>query len=221
MDRQVRRLERFVVLTNEDSQNWSGFDNVIVIPNPIEKFPVVISDCSRKHAIAVGRYTWQKGFDLLIRAWKYVYAKHPEWVLDIYGPGNYEVYRQQVVNEGLSSVVKCHEADSDIFARFAESSIFILSSRYEGLPLVLGEAMATGLPIVSFCCPCGPKDIISDGKDGILVENGNVEKLAESIIYLIENETIRKQYGQLGRKTAFRYNEKSIMGLWIDLFNKL
>ena len=219
LDKQVRRLDRFVVLTNEDARNWAGFDNVIVIPNPIAKFPEVVSDCTSKHAIAVGRYTWQKGFDLLICSWKYVFAKHPEWILDIYGPGNAESYRNQVEYEGLSSVVKCHEADSDIFGRYAESSIFILSSRYEGFGLVIVEAMATGLPVVSFRCPCGPEDIISDGKDGILVENGNLQKMADAICYLIEHADIRKQYGIEGKKNAMRFSEDHIMKEWIELFD--
>ena len=221
LDNQVRRLERFVVLTHEDERMWAGFQNVVVIPNPIVQFPNVLSDCSRHHAIAVGRYTWQKGFDMLISAWKLVNQKHPEWVLDIYGAGEPASYREQAEREGLSSVVLCHSADSDIFSRYAESSIFVLSSRYEGLPLVLGEAMATCLPVVSFRCPCGPEDIISDGKDGILVENGHVEKLAEGICYLIEHESVRKKYGLMGRQNAERFREERIMEKWIQLFESL
>lgn len=219
LDCQVRRLDCFVVLTNEDARNWIGFDNVIVIPNPIAHFPSVISNCTSKHAIAVGRYTWQKGFDLLIDSWKYVHSKHPEWVLDIYGPGNSEAYQKQVEYEGLETVVKCHKADSDIYGRYAESSIFILSSRYEGFGLVIVEAMATGLPVVSFRCPCGPEDIISDGVNGILVENGNTIKLAESICSLIEDEQVRKTMGLRGVENAKRFREDSIMQKWIELFD--
>ena len=79
--------------------------------------------------------------------------------------------------------------------------------------------MATGLPIVSFCCPCGPRDIITDGKDGILVENGNIEKLAESICFLIENEKVRKDMGLKGVVSAERFREEHIMQKWIELFN--
>ena len=79
--------------------------------------------------------------------------------------------------------------------------------------------MATGLPIVSFSCPCGPKDIITNGKDGILVENGNVEKLAESICYLIENEEVRKEMGRKGVMSAERFREDLIMQKWIELFD--
>lgn len=219
LDKQVERLDRFVVLTHEDEDMWAGFANVLVIPNPIIQFPKVLSDCSRHHAIAVGRYTWQKGFDMLINAWKYVYEKHPDWMLDIYGAGNPAAFIELAERFGISHVVCCHEAEADIFSKYAESSIFVLSSRYEGLPLVLGEAMATGLPIVSFCCPCGPRDIITDGKDGILVENGNIDNLAESICYLIENEKVRKDMGLKGVVSAERFREERIMKKWIELFD--
>lgn len=221
LDRQVCRLDRFVVLTNEDARNWTGFENLSVIPNPISKFPEILSDCSSNHVIAVGRYTWQKGFDLLICAWKSVYIKHPDWILDIYGPGNAMAYNKLAEREGVSSVVRCHEADPNIYSRYAESSIFVLSSRYEGFGLVIAEAMAAGLPVISFSCPCGPKDIVTDGKDGILVENGNIENLAESICYLIENEEVRKRMGRKGVVSAQRYREDYIMQKWIELYDSL
>lgn len=221
LDDQIRRLNHFVVLTSGDVKNWKDVNNLSVIPNPIVGFPTVISSCSSKHAIAVGRYSREKGFDMLISAWKIVNQKYPDWHLDIFGAGNSYAYQDLANKESLSSAVHCHQADSDIFSRYAESSIFVLSSRFEGFGLVIIEAMATGLPVVSFRCPSGPEDIITDGKDGILVENGNIEKLAESIIYLIENEDVRKKYGQSGRESAFRYHEERIMGFWIDLFNKL
>ena len=221
LDRQVRRLSRFVVLTNEDARNWTGFDNICVIPNPISKFPSVYSNCSSKHVIAVGRYTWQKGFDLLISAWKYVYEKHPDWILDIYGPGNRTAFCELAEKFKISSVVCCHEACSNIYSRYAESSIFVLSSRYEGFGLVLAEAMATGLPVVSFRCPCGPEDIVTNGEDGILVEKENIVKLAESICYLVENEEVRKEMGCKGILSAKRFREDYIMQKWIDLFENL
>lgn len=221
LDRQVRRLDCFVVLTNEDAGNWVGFSNLCVIPNPISKFPNVFSDCMTKHAIAVGRYTWQKGFDLLISAWKFVYKRHPDWILDIYGAGNPISYREQAERDGVISVVCCHEANYDIYSRYAESSVFILSSRFEGFGLVLAEAMATGLPVVSFRCPCGPEDIITDGEDGILVEKGNIKDLAEAICYLIENEDVRKDMGRKGVLSAERFREERIMQKWIKLFDNL
>lgn len=221
LDRQVRRLDRFVVLTQEDARNWNGFNNLRVIPNPISEFPEVLSECTRKHAIAVGRYTWQKGFDLLIDAWKKVNKNYPDWILDIYGPGNSGSYRELAEQEGLQDVVVCHDAVSDIYSCYAESSLFVLSSRYEGFGLVLVEAMASGLPVVSFRCPCGPEDIVTDGEDGILVENGNIDKLADAICTLVKDENLRKRYGMKGIEKAQRYHEDRIMQKWIELFNQV
>ena len=219
--KEVGKLDHFVVLTKQDYLNWNGITNISIIPNPIAKYPEVKSECNRNHVIAVGRYTWQKGFDMLISAWKNVHIKHPNWILDIYGAGNPESYRQIADKNGISSVVLCHEATSDIYKKYAESSIFVLSSRFEGFGLVLAEAMATGLPVISFRCPCGPEDIITNGKDGILVENGNILALSDAICYLIENEDVRKDMGREGMKSAERYREEHIMQQWIQLFNSI
>ena len=174
LEKEVRRLDRFVVLTQQDASNWGRLENMTVIPNPISFFPKTLSDGQAKQVIAVGRYTRQKGFDLLIQAWKIVNGRHPDWQLNIYGPGNREEYQHMVEVLHLSGAIHCNEASPDIYARYAEHSIFVLSSRYEGFGLVIAEAMATGLPAVSFRCPCGPEDIIKDHEDGLLVENGNI-----------------------------------------------
>jgi len=101
------------------------------------------------------------------------------------------------------------------------SSIFVLSSRYEGFGLVLAEAMAAGLPAVSFSCPEGPADIISDHIDGILVESENTSKLAEGLLYLINHEEERRMYGNNARNNMKRYNKENIMQKWIRLFESL
>lgn len=221
LDRQVRRLDHFVILTHGDKKNWPDIDHLSIIPNPISSFPEVVSDCTRKHAIAVGRYSNEKGFDMLISAWKQVYQLHPDWILDIYGAGNAEAYTELAEKEGLASVVLCHQADADIFSRYAESSLYVLSSRFEGFGLVIIEAMATGLPVVSFRCPSGPEDIITDGTDGILVENRNIEKLSEAICFFIENEKLRKEFGINGIIKAHNYKPDEIMKKWIALFDSL
>ena len=221
LERQVRRLSRFVVLTNQDYENWKGFTNISVIPNPIEKFPSIYTNGNSKQVIAAGRYTWQKGYDLLIEAWGTVYTRHPDWILNIYGAGNRDAYQQMVKERHLESVIHCHQASPDIYARYAEHSIFVLSSRYEGFGLVLAEAMATGLLVVSFRCPCGPEDIVTDGEDGLLVENGNTLQLAEAICHAIEHPEERKRMGMKALESAQRYSEDRIMKQWIELFESL
>lgn len=217
--KQLKRLDCFVVLSKEDYKNWPELNNKIVIPNSISYFPDFQSTCENKQAIAVGRYTNQKGFDLLLQAWRIVYEKHPDWHLDIYGSGDREEYERLGKKLGVSEVVTCHPAVSDIYEIYRESSIFVFSSRYEGFGLVLAEAMSTGVPAVSFACPCGPSDIIHDGIDGILVENGNIQALADGICLLIENETFRKRLGEEATKSVSCFSQDLIMNQWGNLFN--
>lgn len=221
LEREIRKLDKFVVLTHEDFGFWQGFTNITVIPNPIYTYPDHGSSCSSKQAIAVGRYTYQKGFDMLINTWTMVKQRHPDWTLRIYGAGEPEAYRKLVNEKGLNDTVFCEGATNDVYAKYDESSIFVLSSRYEGLPLVLIEAMSAGLPCVAFTCPCGPRDCINDGKDGLLVESCNTSKLADAICQLIENEPQRKQMGAAARQHALLFREENIMRRWIELFEKL
>lgn len=219
--KEIKKLDAFVVLSQEDSLEWHELRNVKVIYNPLSYFPDNQSNCSSKNVIAAGRYTWQKGFDLLINAWKIVYDKHPNWHLNIYGNGEYKKFQELADSKGLANAIICHSATPLIYEKYQESSIFVLSSRYEGFGMVIIEAMSCGVPVVAFSCPCGPKDIIKDGENGLLVENGNIQQLAEKICYLIEHETIRKEMGRKARTNAKRFTEDEIMKQWIKLFDEL
>lgn len=218
--KETKRLDKFIVLSKEDKANWKGFNNIEVIYNPIKFIPTTYSTCTNKRAIAVGRYTVQKGFDLLIKSWAAVEKKHPDWRLDIYGSGEYSKY-QNFANSCKLKTIICHPAVENIYRYYIDSSIFILSSRYEGFGLVLAEAMSCGVPSVSFKCPCGPRDIIKDGIVGLLVDNENTDDLADKICYLIENEKIRIDMGMKAQKNALRFDEEHIMKQWIDLFNSI
>ncbi len=221
MDQQIKRLSKCVILTHEDKKNWLGFDNIEVIPNPISNFPMVQSDSSQKRVIAVGRYSPEKGYDRLFKAWQLINRRHPDWVLDIYGPGERESYIDQVAALGLAQSVNCYGPVKDIYAKYAESSIFAITSYHEGFGLVIAEAMATGVSPVAFTFPCGPRDIINDKEDGILVEDGNIEEFADAVCYLMEHDNERKIMGCNGIKSAQRYREDIIMKNWVRLFNSL
>lgn len=221
LDKSVERLESFVVLTHEDATYWKGMTNLTVIPNPITINQRQHTNGQSKQVIAVGRYTNQKGFDLLISAWKTVNKKHPDWMLNIYGGGNRDAYQKQIDELGLTNAIKCNGPVSNIEEKYQDSSIFVLSSRFEGLPLVLMEAMAIGVTPVAFTCPCGPRDIIHDGEDGILCENGNIEKLADGICKLIENEPLRIEMGQKAAQNIQRYTIDNIMKQWDELFQEI
>ncbi len=219
--KKLKLLSSFIVLTNEDKEKWKELNNIEVIPNPLPFFPESISECESKKVIAVGRYVNQKGFDLLIEAWRIVTLKHPDWTLNIYGGGDRKPYIHQVQRAGISDTCKIKESTIDIIKKYQESSIFVLSSRFEGFGMVITEAMSCGLPVVSFACPCGPRDIIKDGINGILVDKENVEQLAESICYLIENKNVRKEMGRIARINIEKYKIEYIGKQWDLLFKKL
>lgn len=217
----LRRLRRFIVLSHEDAKEWTELNNVSVIHNPLSFFPDQQSSCTSKQVIAVGRYMPQKGFDRLIPAWKMVSERHPDWVLKIYGDGMREELQAQIDSLGITSSCLLEHTAPNIIDKYCESSLFVLSSRFEGMPMVIGEAMACGLPVVSFTCPCGPRDIIRDGEDGYLVENGNIKQLAEKINLFIEKPEIRIKMGQQARINIERFKIEAIAQQWKQLFESI
>lgn len=218
--RHIKQLRKFVVLSYEDQKEWTELNNTMVIHNPLSFYPQQQSTCENKQVIAVGRYVEQKGFDRLIDAWSIVEKRHPDWTLKIFGDGMRNRLQDQIDRLGLQSCTLEHSV-SNIIDKYIESSIFVLSSNHEGFGMVIVEAMACGVPPVAFTCPCGPKDIIQDQIDGLLVENGNITELANKICYLIENDNIRKEMGSKARENVKRFLPESIMPQWIALFNTL
>lgn len=218
----LRKLDRFVVLTEEDKASWTELDNVEVIPDPLAFEIEKISSLTNKRVIAVGRYVYQKGFDLLLHSWAMIEKQHPDWQLVVYGMGNREPY-EHIIDELQIDCSRCHlyGNTSDIKKEYLDSSIFVFSSRFEGFGMVLIEAMACGLPVVSFDCPCGPKDIINHNVDGLLVENGNVKELALGLSELMDDEKELKRFSIEARKNVVRFSLESIADRWKSLFDNL
>lgn len=220
----IRKYDKVVVLTEEDKrENWRDVPYVTAIPNPITiNIDTQHSSLMNKTVIAVGRLVEPKNFQSLIRAWRIVYQKHPDWELHIWGSGHLQNSLQELIDlYKLQKSVSLKGYTYDIRTEMLKDSIYVLSSVFEGLPLVILEAMSCGLPVVSYTCPCGPKDIITDGKDGFLVPVNDESKLAEKICYLIEHDTIRKEMGRNAFLTAKEYSIEKIVDIWMTLFYQL
>lgn len=235
----LKRLDQLVVLTDKSKSSWSELSNVSVIPDPI---PMNQGDRSHdsvqnqgpvplilkaKRVVTIGRYAYQKGYDLLLQAWAEIsrireLENGEEWTLDIYGQGDQTDYRQLMAELGIDTN-RCHLHGpiEDVVKTYHNSSIFVLSSRFEGFGLVLVEAMACGLPVVSFDCPAGPDEIITDGVDGLLVPSGDVHALAGKLMTLMADKALRERLGQQARQSARPYEMAAIATQWKDLFDQL
>lgn len=216
----LKKLDKFIVLTEQDKALWKELDNVQTISNPLSFYADNPSDCKSKNVIAVGRFCYQKGFDLLLQVWKEVIKKHPDWTLNIYGD-NGEKITNYAKECGVLKYCTLHSVTNNIQEKFIENSIFILSSRFEGFGMVICEAMACGVPPVAFDCHYGPAEIIRDKEDGLLVENGNIQVMAEKVCYLIEHEEERIRLGANAYQNIKRYHIDSIGRTWENMFNEI
>lgn len=176
-----------ITLTERDKQLWlantKSKANIVAIPNPITIAPpTAINPHKAKLFLAVGRLTYQKGFDLLLQAWAQVSPLYPEWRLRIVGDGEDKAMLEQLLCElNIDTSTELVPKTNNIADHYQQAAFFIMSSRFEGLPLVLIEAQAYGLPIVSFDCDTGPAEIINHGENGWLCDAGNINSLSEGI----------------------------------------
>jgi len=218
----LKKLDRFVVLTEKDKEAWVELDNVCVIPNPLSFVPQNISKLTEKRVIVVGRYCHEKGYDLLLKAWCIVQNSIADWRLEVFGEGDLSQYDEMIRSLNMDHH-RCilHGRSSNIQDEFEKSSLAVCSSKFEGFGLVITEAMSCGLPVVSFDCPWGPRAIINDGEDGLLVENGNVVKLADAIIWMIQHPEMRSKMAAKAIENVQRFSIEKIAEKWKSLFDAL
>jgi len=224
--RRYRSLDALAVLTEEDRRDYAGAldgaTKVVRLPNAVPRLAGDRARAESKVAIAAGRLNSQKGFDLLVEAWRPVAAAHPDWQLRIYGRGlQRAALRRQILEAGLADDVFLMGATRDLGEALSQGSLFVLSSRFEGFGIVLVEAMSKGLAVVSFDCPRGPGEIIEDGRDGVLVPAGDVGALSRALLGVVEDEERRRALGAAALESARRYDPGAVGAGWAALVDEL
>lgn len=213
------KFSKFVALSNENLKEWNLKDGM-VIPNPSWMETEKVSNLKSKKVIAVARNSYEKGLDRLLVIWKKVVVKHPDWILEIYGESVIDL-SSLIRNLDLENNVNLNEPVKNIADKYLFSSVYVMTSRSEGFPMVLLEAMASGLPCIAYDCPSGPRAIIEDGKNGFLVKDGNVDSFVEKLEKLIENENLRIEMGKKANESTKKYKIETIMQQWKSLFESL
>ena len=218
----AKNYDEVVVLNTLEKELWAPVREVKIINNAVQLYPKEQNSLTAKSAIFVGRSEYEKGPDRLIEVWRFVAQRHPDWTVRMFSTGSMlDELKVKVKEYGIEKQVCFMPATKDMEHEYMTSSMCVMTSRFEGFPVVLQEAMGCGLPCVSFNCPSGPRHIITDKEDGYLIENGNVEAMADKICELIENEPLRKQLGARAKENMARYSEDKIMGQWQALFEEL
>lgn len=228
----IKRYKNFdnfdyvILLTQKEADKKILKTQSVVIPNMIDKN---IYNQKRdynnhsKNVISIGSMRDNgKRFDIQIKVWKEVIKKHPNWKLNIYGDGIERVKLQNLIDElKLTNYVILHGITNNVYEKFKQSSFFLFTSMAEGLPMVLIEALSCGLPVISFDCPEGPSEIIKDGKEGFLIENGNKKELQNKIEEIIENSELRERMSFNAFERSHFYRPKNISQKWKNFFNSI
>jgi len=209
----------YIVVLNNDEQRYVHTGNAVVIPNPI-----TLSDefakLENKQVIAAGRISPVKQFDLLIDAWALVYQYQPDWQLHIYGEDYLDTKAkldQKIIDLGLNEVIKIKNSVPSLETILSDYSIYAMTSESECFPTVLLEALSVGVPVVSFDCPNGPRNIILDGQDGVLVSQYDIQSFALAMIDMMQNQSKRQKMGTYAKQNVKRFSTQNVMGQWQQL----
>ena len=220
----VRKVNMIVALTEGDAFDWMRYNkNVVVIPNIVHlNDKGKYSECLNKTVIYVGRFSKQKDIGSLLKIWRIVHQKYPEWQLHIYG-GYGDQFEQlmPILKQCVSYNIYVHDPTPNIFDEYINSSMLLLTSLYEPFGLVIPEAMSCGLPVVSYDCPYGPASILTDGENGFLIKNRNINAYADKVCVLIGNKTMRMRMSKAAITDSQKYGAHLIMPQWISLFERI
>ena len=218
----IMKLDKLVVLTPDAASEWPEVKNIMMIPDPL---PIKVDRCSTtsyKRVITIGRYSFEKGYDLLLKVWSIVEKKLSDWQLDIFAMGDPTPYVKMMDDLSIDKK-RCHLNSSvvDVEDVYMKSSILVQPSRTEGFGLVIVEAMSCGLPVVSFDCENGPRSVITNGEDGFLIPPFDVEMFANSLMRLMSDDDLRESMGEKGKQNSQRYDIDIVGQQWKQLFDEL
>lgn len=218
----LTKLDRLVVLTSDAASEWPELTNITMIPDPLSIKVNNRSLLGSKRVITIGRYSYEKGYDILLKIWSIVEKRSTDWQLDIFAMGDPTPY-VKIMDELSIDKKRCHLNSSvvDVENEYINSSILVQPSRTEGFGMVLVEAMACGLPVISFDCENGPRSIISDGEDGFLIPPFEVDLFADRLVQLIIDGELRKKMGEKGQRKSQLYQIDSVGRQWKQLFDEL
>lgn len=221
------KLNYLATLTDDDTLDYKKlFSNekiqIVKLTNSIPPFESKLSTLEDKTILAAGRLVPQKGFDLLIEAFAKIVDKAPDWKVKIFGAGkDKEMLQDMIAERHLYNNVLLMGPTQEIEKELTRSSIYALSSRFEGFGMVIVEAMQCGVPVVSFDCPKGPGEIIAHNEDGILVEDGNIDAFADALLELIEDKNKRIKFGEKAVENVKRYTIDEIGKQWDSVLKKI
>lgn len=217
-----KKYDAIISLTETDRQcYWQGNPKVRVMPNPIIARPSRRSSTTQKVVMAAGRLEEQKNFSALLRIWQRVELRHPDWSLQIWGEGEQRSLLEELIDSLGLKYVRLMGYSPDVIEHYPDASLFAVTSHYEGFALMIVEAMAAGLPVVSYDCPCSPRDLIHDGESGYVVAQEDEEAMADRICKLIEDEGLRNNMGEKSWEASTSYGLDTVAQQWMNLFEEL
>lgn len=238
-DTKVKKVQRFVgakfadkiiTLTQEDRRNYIrkygiAEDKIAYIYNWKEDvLSNVTYNSESTKLVTVGRFDIQKGYDYLVQVAKKVLNEKSDWTWDIYGSGNkgeVNKIRDLIIENDLQDKLFIKGLEKNQALIYGDKAIYVMTSRYEGLPLVLLEAQQYNLPIVSFSCPTGPNEIVEDGVNGYLVECYDTDKLSQKLLELMGDEALRQSFSEHAKDNMDKFDKDKILKQWIELIETI
>lgn len=219
----VSKMDTFVVLTREDAKIWGRFVPCVKqIYNPSTFSKGDSAPLQVKRCISGGRFAAQKNYDAMLRIWAQTAPAHPDWRLDIFGEGPLRDKMIARISElGIEESVRVNAPTSDMRSEMLQSSVYLMTSLYEGFPMVLIEAASVGLPAIAFDCPSGPSEAILDGKTGRVIDNGNEDEFARALAAIMDDEPLRREMGEASSQWVENFNASAVMQQWLELFSSV